>query len=708
MHYRTSHTSSHLNKSFVYDVFTAMSDGSSTLFHTKSNEVYDFIFIGLGASNSLIIISLFERDLLKNKKIAIIEPDFKNTNDKTYCFWAKPEDAIVEYLNPIITHRFTSISVNGIVNQDIQSLPYHYIRSIDLYNHTLSIIEKSRITILREAVTSTSEEHEQVRIHTDLETLMTKYVFDSRPPRIKKLFKNDVFLHQSFYGLHIQSEDTVFQKDVFEMMNFNIEQSSYTQFLYIIPFSSQEALVELTRFGADRIEQRYAEDILNKYISEHFGKYKVLATEEGTIPMATFINKPNANKRILNTGANANLIKPSTGYGFKKMHLFAEKITDKLVKGDFANFNNIALKTSKRFHFYDNLLLIILLLWPFEGKKIFSQLFQRQDIKTIFTFLDEKTSLYQEAKIFASLPIFPFIKALLFFIKNKVEMRYIFVVFAVLSYLLTSLYSKDIALGMSYFIVFLGFMTVGIPHGSLDHLLLDNTKSNLVKFILQYLFIMAIYFVSWHFLPLLSLVVFIIFSSFHFGESELEEYGVKTSTIATYIKGLLMGLSILLFIIFTHFEESMKTIAYMNAIPSINFPEANMDYYVIGIALLSLLYIVFQSINSKGYNFVGLILLLILGIKVPLLFAFGLYFIFQHSYNAWGHLQKGLQMNSVALYKEALPYTLGAFLILALLFYLNPSQIVYSEGFLAMTFTFLACISLPHFILMHLFYRFKN
>ena len=60
---------------------------SSTTF-INNETVYDFLFIGLGAGNSLIFLSLLKRGLVSNKKIAVVEPTKKNTNDKTYCFWA--------------------------------------------------------------------------------------------------------------------------------------------------------------------------------------------------------------------------------------------------------------------------------------------------------------------------------------------------------------------------------------------------------------------------------------------------------------------------------------------------------------------------------------------------------------------------------------------------------------------------------------------
>ena len=37
------------------------------------------------------------------------------------------------------------------------------------------------------------------------------------------------------------------------MMNFDVDQSGHTQFVYNLPYAPNECLVELTRFGVDTI-----------------------------------------------------------------------------------------------------------------------------------------------------------------------------------------------------------------------------------------------------------------------------------------------------------------------------------------------------------------------------------------------------------------------------------------------------------------------
>jgi hypothetical protein len=50
---------------------------------------YDIALIGLGASNSLLLLELHERGLLQDLDVLILESESKWKNDKTYCFWGR-------------------------------------------------------------------------------------------------------------------------------------------------------------------------------------------------------------------------------------------------------------------------------------------------------------------------------------------------------------------------------------------------------------------------------------------------------------------------------------------------------------------------------------------------------------------------------------------------------------------------------------------
>jgi hypothetical protein len=92
---------------------------------------------------------------------------------------------------------------------------------------------------------------------------------------------------------------------------------------------------------------------------------------------------------------------------------------------------------------------------------------------------------------------------------------------------------------------------------------------------------------------------------------------------------------------------------------------------------------------------VSSIVLLILGIKLPLLIAFSIYFIFQHSIQGWNKLRSVTKRSSLSLWYNALPFTLGS-LLLFFVGYVWIENI--SWGYV---FIFLSALSLPHVYLMN-------
>lgn len=672
----------------------------------NDEELFDFIFIGLGASNSLIVLSLFKKGLLTDRKVAVIESDSKKNNDKTYCFWAMPNDEIVEDLQSIISHRYTKIQVNQSASQCIQNQPYYYIRSIDLYNFVESVLSDMGVPVLRQNA-------DVIKINGDISIVSTtagnefqaKYIFDSRPPTIKKLPANDVYINQSFYGLHIRCKTDVFDEDAFEMMNFDVDQHQFTQFTYVLPFSSKEALIELTRFGSELIDLDYAKSTLEKMLVSKFGEFEIIDQESGCIPMTTYIHPKSAQEGIIYTGSGANLIKPSTGYGFKNMHQYAGLVSSCIANKSNNKLHKLTIKTASRFLFYDSLLLIILFKWPQHGKRIFSDLFKNHNIHTIFSFLDGRTKIAQELQIFATLPIVPFLEAIVTYVGKSRFMRFVFVIGCSVAYYISVNNYQLLATYFANAVCISGLIIVGLPHGALDHLLLGKLKLSLFSFILSYLLIALSFFVFWQFFPLFSLIIFIAYSSFHFGESEYIEAKSQTRLPFDFLRAFLLGFAILAFIIFSHLGESILVVSSLEGLQSLNNIGQYVEDYKIFVCLLSFLYVLIVSLVGNKLSYYSLVCILLLGVNMPLIFAFLLYFICQHSTNAWGHLKKRLSIDSFNLYKKALPATIGALLLIGSLFIYRSVEWNYNEYVFGQFFVFLACVSLPHFILMHLFYK---
>ena len=663
--------------------------------HNANNRLtsYDYVFIGMGASNGLLLLEFIKRGYHHTKSIAVIEKAQKNTNDKTYCFWSSPDATIVKDLSAIISYQYQFVQTNATKVQSIQDQPYHCIRSIDFYNFLQATIASYPIDVFEAQVDVLNPRANHIDIAFDSKVIRGAIVFDSRPPNFTQEANNKSFLLQSFFGYHIRLKDAVLNTDTFQMMNFDVDQSNYTQFVYNLPYAPNECLVELTRFGVDTIDINYAKKILDEKISAQFGAYEILAEEEGCIPMTVLKHPASSNDRIIHMGARANLIKPTTGYGFKKMYEFAAAFE-----------NHTKSESSKtRFSFYDHLLLIILIRWPQVGKKIFTALFQKNSIHAIFSFLEEKSTVPAEIKIFASLPILPFLKACVIYFTSYFKKGYLFTTGFIALFFLLQCMSPTLASQFGYTGLIAGLLAVGLPHGAVDHLLVQSKKFNLVRFVLQYVCIIAAYFALWQWLPVFSLLLFIAYSAYHFGESEMVEMRVSLDSVVQKLYAFIIGLSILLFIIFSHLETSLLVLNNINGVSSFI---QGVDFYsyknaVLAVSYFSIVPLWWMSKKTCLY----LMAILVLGMQMPLMLAFGLYFVGSHSINAWGHIATKLKTPTKKLYLQSLPFNLGALFIFAIFIYLQSANVRLIQSYAATFFVFLACVSLPHIILMHLFYK---
>jgi lycopene beta-cyclase len=388
-------------------------------------EFYHYTIVGAGASGLWLAYYMLKNGLLENQTLCVVENDLDKKNDRTWCYWAEKP------INPI---EINSKSWNSIFNEffpgkseALSPFEYYHIRSQDFYSSIKNELSKCKnIHWKFEEITEFEEIENRIKINSISQLWYSDRIFSSchfmkinngsykkniiSPIELEK--NKSIFIWQSFYGWRIKTKQPAFNADSMSMMNFNIYQGEYTQFIYELPFSENEALIEMTRFGKEKITKNEAEIELKKWVGLKNVEFEISEIEIGAIPMTNaFENQPakmKSNERIIFIGTPAGAIKPTTGYGFKKMQEYADELTLALA----ANDSLPSMLRKRRFKLYDILLLQILRHKPEKGKIIFESLFKNQPIKRILKFLDEKTNLIEEIQIFYRLPIKLFLHSL--------------------------------------------------------------------------------------------------------------------------------------------------------------------------------------------------------------------------------------------------------------------------------------------------------
>lgn len=372
---------------------------------------YDYIIIGAGAAGLMLADTILSDSFFQKKSILILDKSLKKINDRTWCFWGNE----IEQFEDIIYKSWQKIKFSGKeidINPNIAPYTYKMVRGIDFYNHFLGKFGGAdRVELIEDTVSDITEKEVLVEVQGHHGLYVGKQIFDSRfdYQQLKSPSKYPL-LQQHFLGWFIKVDKPVFDVETATFMDFSIPQNGHTRFMYVLPFSETEALVEYTLFSEKVLEQHQYEEGIKKYLKESLGveNYAITDIEKGNIPMTCFdFSKENTN-RVLKIGIAGGWAKASTGYTFYN----SSKKTKKLVQ--YLKTNRPMAKFSKknRFWFYDLLLLDILHASNHLGSEIFESLFKRRKPQLILKFLDEETSLLEEVLIVAAPKPGPFIKAL--------------------------------------------------------------------------------------------------------------------------------------------------------------------------------------------------------------------------------------------------------------------------------------------------------
>ena len=371
---------------------------------------YHYIFTGAGLSALMTVYEMVLSGKYKHKSILLIDENSKNTNDRTWCFW--DNNALFDDL--VFAQWQAAWFKNESFEKRLKLHPYQYkmVNGLDFYKRVFDLISKEEnITFLNQKVLDFQELGNHCVVKTETGSFTCNQIFNSifNPSLVESQSKYP-FLHQHFIGWFIKSKEPVFTADCATFMDFSVEQRGNTRFMYVLPTTETEALLEYTLFSKDLLPKEEYESEIQKYI-EQLGitEYEIVEKEAGNIPMTCYPFWKNNSKNILNIGAAGGWTKASTGYTFKNTVKKSKTLTAFLLKeNDLTQFH----KTDK-FWFYDLLLLDILNQKNHLGSTLFSAMFQKGNPAVIFKFLDEETSFTEDLQVIWRCPKMPFIKALL-------------------------------------------------------------------------------------------------------------------------------------------------------------------------------------------------------------------------------------------------------------------------------------------------------
>jgi len=369
---------------------------------------YDYIIAGSGCAGLSLLYKLLQTPSLQDKSILVVDQDQKKSNDRTWCFWEK-KPGMFESIVHAKWNTLEFVSTHFKKELALESYTYKMIQGIDFYNFVINFAKKFKnVTFLQETITHIDATSEGAILKTAENTYTASYIFNSTSLFNPKITEQNSLL-QHFKGWVIQTEKPVFNPKIGRLMDFSLPQDNGATFMYVLPTSNTEALVEYTLFSPTLLDKEKYTEALKKYIKEELKieYYTVLHEEFGVIPMSLARFDENPKENIINMGTSGGFTKASSGYTFQFIQKNVSEIAKNLQAGKNPNQPN-SFK-AKLYHWYDRTLIDVLLTKKLTGKEVFTRIFKKIMPEKILAFLGNESTLAEDLSIMKSLPLLPFL-----------------------------------------------------------------------------------------------------------------------------------------------------------------------------------------------------------------------------------------------------------------------------------------------------------
>ena len=251
-------------------------------------------------------------------------------------------------------------------------------------------------------------------------------------------------------------------------------------------------------------------------------------------------------------------------------------------------------------------------------------------------------------------------------------------------------------------------LSIGIPHGSVDHLIaFINPKArkfdNKDIFYIIYLSLIIFNIILWVISPFLGLSVFLIISCYHFGETQVIGYNSTDNKILNFV----IGANILLSLFLNNIVELQDILYIIPQFAKLDLSAFDSVFFLlisVGILMLS---IVNFKIKRKVPLYAEITILYMVFFHTDLLTSFALYFGFCHSLPMLMLEFKEFKTeNFIKFYLKTLPFTILSIFFGFILYQFN-NDLLTSDNLILFVFIVISSLTLPHVFIMKDFVKDK-
>ncbi len=361
----------------------------------------DVAILGGGCAGLSLAVRLARSDL----SVRIIEPRKAYENDRAWSFWRTRPDPFEDCVRKEWSS-WTIAGPLGVTSRSSTHMRYQTVESGAFYNRACELITAGSNMTLSLGVTAhdVARLGEGWQVHTEDGAFTAASVVDTRPPRRIPTYG------QFFLGREIKTEHPVFDPDIVQLMHFRKGYSAGVDFVYVLPFATDQALVEVTSFAPQNPgHQKFTQWLDTEIAALNPGQTETLRTEAGALPMQVGFTDLK-NDDVIHMGLGGGAARPSTGYAFTRIQTQADHVAAALIAGEHPSVTLDGPVT----HFMDRVFLQVLATAPARGPAMFQSLFRNAPTDRLERFLSGSTGPIDRLSVMASLPPLPFLQAAAF------------------------------------------------------------------------------------------------------------------------------------------------------------------------------------------------------------------------------------------------------------------------------------------------------
>ena len=263
---------------------------------TPQQEKYEHVILGAGCAGLSLCYYLLEQGV--ESPILVLDQKNNFADDRTWCFW----DMEPTPFSHLAIHHWNSWSLHALGNsvvQETSNYPYLCLTAAHFYEHVLEHLAQHENVILKlgEAAQSYKEYADETYVRTSRDIYTTRHVFDGRglspgSTVFEGARRKATWVPQKFVGLRLRSKKPVFDPGTCTLMDFELSQKRGLRFVYVLPFTRQEALVENVYLSDAKISTEEYREEIRDYLDGRYelqeGDYEVYGEERGYIPMTDY------------------------------------------------------------------------------------------------------------------------------------------------------------------------------------------------------------------------------------------------------------------------------------------------------------------------------------------------------------------------------------------------------------------------------------